>query len=433
VKMAAYDISPQGNLQQENKSKLIHARKILELRIEVLVDAISECHMAVATRKMWKEIEASMDAVEIAWDKIRRTSSEFVSHAGLNLDHLPMMVEMVLTKAEKYLAKAQAKMEKWWEAQVQALEAEKASEQPRETSYEMPRDDEDRGKELNDKVNEVAPEVSAVNEVNEVALEESTMNKVNNVNKDSCNVNDMNDVNDVNKDSCVACNIMEVAPVSILEGNEVELHSIAHNVLVEIKEEVSEGKPLEVMRKGSFTAKSEVWTSWEPGESGVVKLDEVKIGMNIKAQVEIIAEALEEQNGAKVWERGESGVTKLEEVEFDVYTEAMEVSGVKDVMQSDRLTMMKVTEQSRCANWDPGELVNVKEPIEMLDVEEVTILVNDDKVRLRGNVNLKALYDAMTLYSIVRFNVKAIVIVLFLSRFVNGFRRKCPIELSDYG
>merc|ERR550534_729269 len=60
----------------------------------------------------------------------------------------------------KYLAKAQAKMEKWWEAQVQALEAEKASERPRKTSYEMPCDDEDCGKELNAEVNED-------NEVNE--------------------------------------------------------------------------------------------------------------------------------------------------------------------------------------------------------------------------------------------------------------------------
>ena len=131
------------------------------------------------------------------------------------------------------------------------------------------------------------------------------------------------------------------------------------------------------------------------------------------------AEVQEEQNGTKM--------------KFDVITDAMMGSGVKEVMQLDGLMMMKVTEQSRCANWDPGEVVNAKEPIEMLDVEEVTILVNDDKVRLKGNVNWKALYDAMTLYTIVLFNVKAIVIVLFLSRFVNGFRQKCPIELSDYG
>jgi len=28
---------------------------------------------------------------------------------------------------------------------------------------------------------------------------------------------------------------------------------------------------------------------------------------------------------------------------------------------------------------------------------------------------------------------KALLIVMFLLRFENGFRRKCPIELSDYG
>merc|ERR550534_2304070 len=110
-----------------------------------------------------------MDAVEIAWDRIKRTRSEFGSH-DLNLDHLP-------------------KMEKWWEAQVQAWEAEKASEQSRETSYEMPCDDEDRGKELNAEVNEVAPEVSAVNKVNEVNVGEVNVNA--------------NDVNKVNQESTV--------------------------------------------------------------------------------------------------------------------------------------------------------------------------------------------------------------------------------------
>ena len=63
----------------------------------------------------------------------------------------------------------------------------------------------------------------------------------------------------------------------------------------------------------------------------------------------------------------------------------------------------------------------------------MAILANIDKVRLRGNINWRAFCDAMTLYSIVCFNVKAILIVVFLSRFVHGFRRKCPIELSDYG
>ena len=99
----------------------------------------------------------------------------------------------------------------------------------------------------------------------------------------------------------------------------------------------------------------------------------------------------------------------------------------------ERLLHSNEVKQSRPANWDPNELFDAKDQMEMLDVEEVAILVNDDKVRLRGNVNWKAFYDAMTLYSIVRFNVKTILIVLFLSRFVSGFCRKCPIELSDYG
>merc|ERR1711928_168725 len=62
----------------------------------------------------------------------------------------------------------------------------------------------------------------------------------------------------------------------------------------------------------------------------------------------------------------------------------VEEFGMKEVMQLDGLMMMKVTEQSRCANWDPDEVVNVKEQIEMLDVKEAEILVNIiDKVGLR--------------------------------------------------
>ena len=78
---------------QENESKLIHAGKIFELRVEVLTAAMRECHMAVATRKRWKEIEASMDDVEIAWDKVKRASWELGNHSVLDLLLLP--VEMV--------------------------------------------------------------------------------------------------------------------------------------------------------------------------------------------------------------------------------------------------------------------------------------------------------------------------------------------------
>ena len=86
---------------------------------------------------------------------------------------------------------------------------------------------------------------------------------------------------------------------------------------------------------------------------------------------------------------------------------------------------MKVTEQSCCANWDPGEVVNAKDQMEMLNVEEVTNLVNDDKVGL--HLFMKEVWSSGGTTE------KALLIVMFLLRFENGFRRKCPIEFSDYG
>ena len=81
--------------------------------------------------------------------------------------------------------------------------------------------------------------------------------------------------------------------------------------------------------------------------------------------------------------------------------------------------------QSRPANWDPGELPDAKDQMEMLDVEEVVNLVNIDKVGLQLSVKeVRSSSGAIE---------KALLIVLFLLRFVNGFRRKCPIDLSDYG
>merc|ERR1719474_423108 len=168
---------------QDNKSKMIQGGKTVELRIELLVDAISKCHMAVATRKRWKEIVASMDALEIAWDRVKHTSWEDGNHLLLRQD-LPMMVERVFTKAEKYLAKAEkyAEAEMGPERWAMAVKYRKAKEVPelsKEDSYEMPCEDEDRGKELNAKVDEVALEVSTVNEVN---------------------VDEVNDVDEVNVD-----------------------------------------------------------------------------------------------------------------------------------------------------------------------------------------------------------------------------------------
>ena len=97
----------------------------------------------------------------------------------------------------------------------------------------------------------------------------------------------------------------------------------------------------------------------------------------------------------------------------------------KKVMQSDGLTMKKMEEQSRCANWDPGELPDAKDQMEMLDMEEVANLMNIGKVGLQLSVK-----EVRSSSGAIK---KALLVVLFLLRFVNRCRPDCPIELSDYG
>merc|ERR1719495_2322405 len=206
---------------------------------------MSECHMAVATRKSWKEIEVSMDAVRIAWDKIRRTRSEFGSDAGLNFDHLPMMVEMVLTKAKKYLAKAQAKMEKWWEAQVQALEAEKA---PEVSAVNEVAPEVSAVNKVNE-VNKVAPEVSAVDEVNKVALEVSAVDEVNKV------APEVSAEDEVNK---VALEVSAVDDVNMNKVNEESTINEDSGEVCDAKEEMRKGKPPEVLQRFGLAAKVQV-------------------------------------------------------------------------------------------------------------------------------------------------------------------------------
>ena len=103
---------------------------------------------------------------------------------------------------------------------------------------------------------------------------------------------------------------------------------------------------------------------------------------------------------------------------------------MKEVMQIDDL---KMKEESRHASWDPGEPVNAKAQTEMLDAKEEKILVNNGKVGLRGDVNWMVFYAAMELNIIVISNFKEMLVAFSLSRFVNGFRLDCRIELSDYG
>ena len=98
----------------------------------------------------------------------------------------------------------------------------------------------------------------------------------------------------------------------------------------------------------------------------------------------------------------------------------------KKVMQLGGLTMKKMEEQSRCANWDPGELYDAKALTEMSEAKE-EILVNIGKVGLQLSVTeVRSCGGAIE---------KALLFVLFLlkARFVNGFSPLSVVELSDYG
>ena len=81
-------------------------------------------------------------------------------------------------------------------------------------------------------------------------------------------------------------------------------------------------------------------------------------------------------------------------------------------------------EESRHVNWDPGELIDTKAQVEILDAKEVEILVkNDNKVGLRlfnvkvevmqrGDVTTKALLSAMMLYNFVRLYTSEVLALI---------------------
>ena len=144
----------------------------------------------------------------------------------------------------------------------------------------------------------------------------------------------------------------------------------------------------------------------EVSAANEVNEDEVKSDVNVEAKVEVF------------------GMKEVKNLEDDEEVE-MRLPLSKKVMQLGGLTMKKMEEQSRCANWDPGELYDAKALTEMLDVEEAKILVNINKVGLQ--LFMKEVWSSGGATE------KALLIVMFLLRFENGFRRKCPIELSDYG
>ena len=124
--MAAFDISPPGNLQEENESMLIHARETLELRDGVLMAAIRRCHIELAKRKSLWNIEASKNVVEVAWQEYMQASSRYCIYVGedpFGKEEQPEearrawyewkvlyeMMEQVVEKAEEYLEQSDTK------------------------------------------------------------------------------------------------------------------------------------------------------------------------------------------------------------------------------------------------------------------------------------------------------------------------------------
>ena len=342
---------------KDNQSKLIQANKTLKKRDRVLAAAIRKCHFELARKKGLRDIEASKDAVEAAWNKFNHATASYCARAGENLSTHPHRCFGYFEEEEQPEEARRALYE--WKVLTDMMEqvVDKAEEYLESATKEN-----SWGK-LYDKDFNEDSYVTMYDAEHEIRL---WMNEV----------NMRNEVN-MNEESGVVCDIKEVAPV-----------------------------------------------------------------------VEIVAEVQEEQGGAEVQE--EQNGTKMK---FDVITDAMMGSGVKEVMQLDGLTMMKTKEQSRCANWDPGEVVNAKEQIEMLDVEEVAILVKDDnkvglrlfnkvEVMQRGDVTTKVLLSAMMLCNFVRLYISEMLVLVALSvaRFVivnpmssRAFAESFLPILSDYG
>jgi len=256
-----------------------------------------------------------------------------------------------------------------WKVLTDMMEqvVDKAEEYLESATKENSRDelceDEDGGNELDAEV-EVQrwmEQVSARNKVNEVALEVSAVSKVDEVEPEVSNVNKVKSEIDVEA-KAEASNVNKVNEVNV---NEVNVSKVNVNA------------------------------------------DEVKFDVNAEAKVEVL------------------GMKEVKNLKDDDKVEVFNAKVINGKVGL-RLCYKKAeAKQSRPANWDPGELPDAKDQMEMLDVEEVVNLVNIDKVGLQLSVKeVRSSSGAIE---------KALLIVLFLLRFVNGFRRQCPIELSDNG
>ena len=356
---------------QENKSKLIKAKKTLERRDKVLTAAIRRCHVELAKKESLRDIDASKNQVEAAWKDFNHANARYCARAGwgppfeeekqpedarralLEWKVLTDMMEQVVDKAEEYLESA-------------------TKENSRDELYE----DEDGGNVLDaevevrlwveqlsamNKVNEMALEVSAMNKVNEVALEVSTVDNVNEVSVSEVNVNDVNKVNQeptMNEDSGEVC---------------------------DAKEEMRKGKPPEVLQRFDFDAKVHAEDDKEVGR--LPPLKEVK-----------------EESCHANWDPGEL-------IDAEDQMKMLDVEEVAILVKDDNKAEM---------------LVN--------DVK-ARLRLSKKEARLRGDENANALFNAMLLFNFMRLYISEVLVPVArnVARFVNRFRPDCPVELSDYG
>ena len=238
----------------------------------------------------------------------------------------------------------------------------------------------------------MALELSAANKVNEMALEMSAMNKVNEVALEVSTVDNVNEVS--------------VSEVNVSEVNMCEVN-VNMNKVNELNDESTVNKVNE-----------ECTMNEDSGE---------------------VCDAKEEMRKGKPLE-------VPQKFDFDAKVHA------EDDKEVGRLLPLKEVKEESChANWDPGELIDTKALVEMMDAKEAEMLVNDDKVRLRlskkearlrGDVNANALFDAMLLFNFLRLYISEVLVPVArnAARFVdvNPLNSRCFAEsflpiLSDYG
>ena len=115
-----------------------------------------------------------------------------------------------------------------------------------------------------------------------------------------------------------------------------------------------------------------------------------------------------------------------------------EVKNLEDDEEAAQIddSTMKVKEESCNTYWDPGELIDAKARMEMFNLKV--------EVMPSGDVNVKALFDAMSLFNLVRLYTYEVLVLVLVARNAARFVDVNPLSsrsfaesflpiLSDYG